>query len=244
MTTTLWRWNGTALVAAHEPGTSPDVVDSWLERDGHVGSWHLHRRRFAASLPGLDVDDFLDEVRRRIPHEGQWFPRVEAHGEDLYLRVRPAPELRTGTVLWIPPTPDPRLFPLTKGPDLPALGELRAQARARGADDAVLYTEDGLVVEGANCALAWWEDGGLMIPEHPRRMPSVTVAATAEILGALGARPVTLAELRGFPVWAGSALQGWTEVTAWVNPDGVRSPAAGAELPMNAGAVNTLLRGH
>lgn len=242
MTGTLWRWDGTALVAAAEPDTAADVVDSWLEHDGYAGGWHLHRKRFADSLPGVDTAPFLDAVRGKVPHVGNWFPRVEAHGSDLHLRVRPAPALRSATVLWIPPTPDPRRMPLLKGPDLPALGELRARAQAHGADDAVLYSEDGLVVEGANCALAWWEDGELMIPEHPRRMPSVTVAATAEMLGRPGARPVTLRELPGFPVWAGSALHGWTRVTSWITSDGVRSPAAAADTPVGTELVNNLLR--
>lgn len=242
MTGTLWRWDGAGLVPSAEPETRADVVDSWLEHDGHVGGWRLHRERFAASLPGAAVGPFLDAVRRRVPHEGAWFPRVEAHGRELYLRVRPAPELRRETVLWIPPYPDPRRTPLVKGPDLPVLGELRAQAQSRGADDAVLWTGGGLVVEGANCALAWWEGGRLMVPEHPRRMPSVTVAATGEILGGVGRRPVTLAELRRFPVWAGSALHGWTGVSGWVTPEGGRVPAAAADAPVSADSVTALLR--
>lgn len=238
----MYRWNGAELVVCPEPGTSPDVVDSWLEHEGYVGSWYLHVERFAASLPELDVQGFLDVVRGYIPHEGNWFPRVEAHGTELYLRVRPAPPLRTRTTLWIPPTPDPRLVPRTKGPDLPVLGRLREQAQSHGADDAVLWSANGLIVEGANCALVWWERGGLMIPEHPDQLPSVTVAATGKMLGTLGRRPITLSELQGFPVWAGSALHGWTEVSSWVTSEGERFPAVVADTPMSTEMVNTLLR--
>src|SRR5690606_10083461 len=119
-----------------------------------------------------------------------------------------------------------------KGPDLPVLGRLREQAQSHGADDAVLWSANGLIVEGANCALVWWERGGLMIPEHPDQLPSVTVAATGKMLGTLGRRPITLSELQGFPVWAGSALHGWTEVSSWVTSEGERFPAVVADTPM------------
>ncbi|QGU04128.1 aminotransferase class IV [Corynebacterium comes] len=242
MTGTLWRWDGSGLVAAEEPESSPDVVDSWLEHDGYVGSWHLHRERFSASLPGLDVTDFLAAVRPVVPHQGQWFPRIEAHGDDLYLRVRPAPSLRTSTVLHVPSRPDARRSPRVKGPDLALLADLRSQAQALGADDAVLYSADGLVSEGANCALAWWEEGRLMVPAHPDQLPSVTVAATAAICGGLGRRPVTAEELMRHPVWAGSALHGWTIVTGWVMADGEHLAAVTGETPTTTSEMNTLLR--
>ncbi|MDO5668557.1 MAG: aminotransferase class IV [Corynebacterium sp.] len=203
----MYRWDGAGLVECAEPTTTPDVVDSWLVQGGHVAHWHLHVARFGHP-------EFMAAVR--VPAEGAWFPRVEKHGEELYLRVRPAPPLRTQTVLWVPPTPDPRLNPTVKGPDLGVLGELRAQAQALGADDAVLWTGDGLVAEGANCALAWWEDGHLMFPEHPEQLPSTTVQATREAYSFTGTRPITPEELQTFPVWAGSALHGWTEVVGWV----------------------------
>ncbi len=236
------RWDGTHLVAAPEPVTVADVADSWLEHDGYVGSWHLHRQRFSASLPGRDLGHFLDAVRTHIPHEGDWFPRIEAHGDELYLRVRPAPPRRTTTTLWLPPTPDPRRTPLVKGPDLPILGELRDRARHHGADDALLYSTDGFVVEGANCALGWWEEGDFMIPSHPDRLPSVTVAAHTGILGAPGTRPILPDELQQFTVWAGSALHGWTEVDAWITAQGEIIPARRTATPMSTQAVNTLLR--
>lgn len=239
---TLLRWGGAELVPAAEPDSHPDVVDSWLEHDGYVGSRHLHEGRFAGSLPGMEVGDFLTAVRRAVPHEGNWFPRVEAHGQTLYLRVRPAPPLRTRTVLWVPPEPDPRVAPRVKGPDLAVLAELRAQAQEHGADDALLWSADGLVVEGANCAVAWWEGDRLMVPEHPGQLSSVTVTATREMLDGVGQRPVTPTELRQYPVWAGSALHGWTEVVGWVGPDGMRLRAVTEPTPVSAAEVTTLLR--
>ena len=72
-----------------------------------------------------------------------------------------------------------------------------------------------------------------MFPEHPRQLPSTTVQATRAALSFTGARPITVDELLTFPVWAGSALHGWTEVTGW---------AEQVETPMSTAQVNTLLR--
>ncbi|MDO5512407.1 aminotransferase class IV [Corynebacterium sp.] len=203
----MYRWDGSALVGCEEPDTAPDVVDSWLVSEGTVRNWRHHCARFGNA-------EFMAAVREVLPGEGAWFPRVEKHGCALYLRLRSAPPLRSQTVLWVPPTPDPRRFPGVKGPDLAVLGELRAQAREHGADDALLWTPDGLVVEGANCAIAWVEDGRFMVPEHPRQLPSTTVAGTRELRD-VGSRPITVEELRTHPVWVGSALHGWTPVVGW-----------------------------
>ena len=232
---TLYRWDGSALVECAEPGTAPDVVDSWLVRDGHVSHWHLHGERFGHPW-------FMHAVRGALPCEGLWFPRVEKHGDVLYLRLRPAPPLRTETVLWIPPSPDPRRAPRVKGPDLGVLGELRERAQEYGAHDALLWTPDRLVPEGANCAVAWWEDGELFFPEHPGQLRSVTAWATWEALTDTARRPISVEELLTLPVWAGSALHGWTEVVGWVGPSGDRVPAVQEETPLRPAEVNALLR--
>lgn len=241
----IYHWDGSALVECAEPSTPPDVVDSWVHRDGHrCATEARHRERFAANVPG--AGEFLDAVfAHPWPTEQAWFPRIEAHGHDLYLRVRPAPPVRTTTVLWIPPDPDPRRVPGVKGPDLAVLGELRRQAQSFGADDALLWTPDRLgrlVAEAANSAVAWWEDDHLMFPQHPGQLPSVTAGATADMISGVGSRPITVEELMACPVWAGSALHGWTEVVGWVGPAGEWLPAVRADTPMTAEQVSALLR--
>ncbi|GAB3694623.1 aminotransferase class IV [Corynebacterium nasicanis] len=248
----IYRWDGAELVECADPGTAPEVVDSWLVDDGEVVRRDLHASRFINSAHHLvggsgdfgwgyfpGISEFLAAVHETVPSQGVWFPRIEVHGESMYLRIRPAPPLRTGTVLWVPPTPDPRRAPRVKGPDLQVLAELRAQAQTYGADDAVLWTRDGFVVEGAHSALAWWEGETLMFPEHEGQLPSVTAQATCEVLPT-GTRPITVEELRTLPVWAGSALHGWTEVTGWVDAAGRYTRAD--EAPLSAAHVNGLLR--
>lgn len=238
------RWTGSQLVPTTEPVTRPDVVDSWLETDGYYSSTlDRHQQRFSQSLPGIDITDFWAAVRIAVPHLGRWFPRIEAHGGQLYLRVRPAPELRTTTVLYLPDYPDPRRCPRIKGPDVQVLAQMREEARSHGADDALLYSPDGFVSEAANSAVGWWEGDALFIPEHLDQLPSVTVAETAELMGTIHRRPIHLEELQTYPVWVGSALHGWTTVTAWVQPDGTVIPAVRTpEPPTTPEMTTTLLR--
>lgn len=238
------KWTGSHLVPTTEPVTRPDVVDSWLETDGYYSSTlDRHQQRFSESLPGIGITDFWAAVRIAVPHLGRWFPRIEAHGDELYLRVRPAPELRTTTVLYIPDYPDPRRHPRIKGPDLQILAQMRDEARSHGADDALLYSSGGRVSEAANSAVVWWEGDDLFLPEHPDQLPSVTVAETQEIVGKIYRRTISVDKLLNYPTWVGSALHGWTIVTAWVQPGGIVIPAVTTPVPpTTTEMMNTLLR--
>ena len=177
-------------------------VESFLVRDGRAVRPDLHARRFGPGYP--DVAD--------IPAEGEWFPRVTAAG----IELRPAPPLRTATRLWIPDTPDPRALPQVKGPDLPALGELRRQAQEQGADDAVLH-RDSFVVEAANSAIVFFDDGMPVVAPDEWRLDSTTVRATVEAGLILQPRraQITIEQALALPALCASALHGWTPVICW-----------------------------
>lgn len=198
------------------------VVDSYLLRDGAVVGRELHEARFAASVGGTAVREFLAEVRSRLPAQGEYFPRVEWHGGDHFeLTVRPAPPLRDSTALWWPPAADPRKAPATKGPDLEVLAELRAAAVTRGADDALLLSTEGVILEAANAAVVFWADPRTVILPRREVLPSVTVQATLELWAGRGIR-VARRDVRdlSLPAWCGSALHGWTPVREWITADG------------------------
>lgn len=232
----IWQWRHGDLTLVPTLPTAPlAVADSWLVEAGRAVGLRRHERRFAATA-GLDAA-FFQSVRDRIPATGRWFPRLEHRAGQNYLVVRPAPELRTSTVLHLPQHPDPRSHPGIKGPDLAVLGAWRARAQAAGADDAVLFTPEGFVVEAANAVLAWWEGGRLMVPTAPGQLPSVTLAATVALGVPVGRRAITVPELRAQPVWAGSSLHGWTPVHGWVDEGGCRYPARAP----SAAAINTRL---
>ncbi|HEY0474431.1 MAG TPA: aminotransferase class IV [Kribbella sp.] len=204
---------------------SLQVADSFLVADGKVRGLDLHRKRFADSCTALGVvgaAEFFDDSLSRLPRHGRWFPRFELGAEGLALQVRPAPAAGGRIRVSVHAGPDPRTNPLVKGPDLAVLGDLKAAASsACGADEVLLLDADGIAVEAAYSALAWWEEGTLCFPPSDRTfLPSVTsqllrqVAATRGITTA--ERPRTPDELADADeVWLLNALHGIRPIHAW-----------------------------
>lgn len=192
------------------------VIESFLLVDGTVRGLDLHINRFAqsVSVPA----DFGAMVRDCLPVEGEWFPRLEYHGADIYLRVRSAPPRRSVTKLWVPTQYDPRECPTVKGWDLPALNELRAEAVRQGCDDALLiHPVTRQAIETTTAALVVWVDG-VIHTQEVGVLPSVTWRRTKTALQRAGipvrAGAVSVTELRALPCAVGNALHGWTPVTA------------------------------
>jgi branched-subunit amino acid aminotransferase/4-amino-4-deoxychorismate lyase len=197
------------------------AADSWLVVDGRVLALGLHRERFLSSVP--DGEEFWDAAVAAVPSEGEWFPRVELHEpRRLAFRLRSAPERARSAVLASWTGPDPRTEPTVKGPDLSAMLRIRTAVQAQGADEAVILTEDGYVVEGAYSALLWWRGEILCGPPATfDRVDSVTARSVLTLARALGIdtheEAVTPAELDGTELWALSALHGIRIVTKWVD---------------------------
>lgn len=214
----VWRHDGALMV----PGDSDariQVMDSFLVAEGAVVGLDLHAARFADScleLHGRAVPEQLyASVADLVPGRGRWFPRIELRGDQFYLRVRPAPPRRDATVLWIPPTADPRTQPRHKGPDHAALARLRQRAVAQGADDALLH--DGThALEGANSALL------VRIGDDLVQSEGDVLASTSVMLLEEPVRraPLPLATIRRYPAWTLSALHGMTPVSGWVTTMG------------------------
>ena len=202
------------------------AADSWFVTDGRSLALDLHRSRFLRALPDdIPGERFWTDAIMRIPSEGDWFPRVELQSRrgahELVLRLRSAPERRTSAVLATAAS-DPRTNPTVKGPDLEAMLRLRTLAQASGADEAVILSPDGYVVEGAYSALVWWRGAILCTPPAEfERIDSVTARALLGLAAALGVElfeeAVTPAELDGTELWALSALHGPRIATRWVD---------------------------
>lgn len=201
-------------------------VDSFLVRDGRSIRPDLHRRRFGAGYPDLGP----------VPPRGSWFPRVTDHG----VEWRPAPALRSATVLWLPEESDPRTSPTVKGPDLPALLELRERARGHGADDAVLLAPgaEPCVREAATSALVFFSGGVPIMAPRGEILESTTVCATVEagLLPEPRRREITVDEALTLPAWAASALHGWTPVVGWIR-GGTHHPAQRRSAPHGGAAA-------
>ncbi len=199
--------------------TTLTAADSWLVTDGTALALDLHRSRFLAAAPGSE--EFWDAAIAAIPRTGDWFPRVERHSDGRFLfRQRSAPELRRSLTLITHRAADPRRAPAVKGPDLDAMRRLRTAAQAEGADEAVILSPDGYVVESSQSAIAWWRGSILCTPPAEfARCDSVTARSLIGLAGALGVdlleEAVTPNELDGTEIWALNALHGPRIVTGW-----------------------------
>lgn len=229
-TTSLWQ--GGALVPREDCDVAPstiEVADSWLVEEGLVRGLDLHRERFLTSIPrsrarGLDPDAFWDEAVASLPRTGSWFPRVELREQlgapQLLFRLREAPVRQRSVVLTTHTGRDPRTRPTVKGPDLSAMIRLRTEAQTRGADEAVIVSPEGWIVEGSTTSICWWRGSTLCIPDRTLpRVDGVTVRTVLALATALG---IDISEERALPeeldeheVWALNALHGIRMVTAW-----------------------------
>lgn len=214
---------------------SAEVVDSYLLDEGKVAGWREHESRFLAMAVAAGAEEravaaFLAQLRRELPRRGRWFPKISFDSDSgkLDVDVRPAPRLRTESTLWLPEAGDPRVAPRVKGPDLPVLAALRAQAQELGADDAVLH-RGGEVSEAAHGTLLLFDGTGggeSFVPGAGQEvLESITLRRTA---AEIDRRRVAVAALPEYAAWLGSSLHGWTPVTQWVLANGERRQACPA----------------
>lgn len=236
-----------------------EVADSWLVVDGTVRGLELHRERFLGSIPReqaneLGANAFWDAVIAALPRTGSWFPRVELREQlgapQLLFRPRPAPALQRSLVLATHSGRDPRTAPSVKGPDLAAMVRLRTEAQSTGADEAVLLSPEGSLVEGATTSILWWEGAELCVVDRAlARIPSTTERTILALAAALGirveerlARPE---HLDGCEVWAVNALHGIRIVTAWHGgPETAEDPGRLARWRLRLDALRRTLPEH
>ncbi|MDQ4137696.1 MAG: aminotransferase class IV [Actinomycetota bacterium] len=237
----IFRWRDGALEEldyCDMADTRVVVADSWLVVEGRVRGLDLHRRRFLSAISptmraNLTPEAFWDACIAELPRTGEWFPRVELqlrlHTPLLVFRLRPAPQRARSLRVATYSGPDPRTKPTVKGPDLERLAAVRTSVQPLGADEAVLLSPDGFVIEGAYSAFAWWRGDDLVFPDPAlERVDSVTARSLHVLATALGVRVRTEFarpdELEGRELWALSALHGARIVTSWID-----GPALAAE---------------
>lgn len=227
-----WQHGRLELLDYCNPAASRlEAADSWLVSQGSVLALELHRSRFLGSVAtrGFDpapAEEVWDAAVAAIPRSGDWFPRIELvshEGAPRFLfRLRNAPPRNRSIVLAAFHGEDPRTAPTIKGPDLSAMLRLRTEAQQRGADDAVILSANGFVIEGAHTALLWWRGEILCAPALDlERVDSITAKSILTLAAALGTEvyyeSVTAAELDGVELWAVNALHGIRIVTSWID---------------------------
>lgn len=237
-TRSFFVWSSGDGLTTEESDQGMVIADSWLLREGRVRGYEMHWNRFgdAVSSYGVgraEIADFRAAVTAQLPRTGAWFPRIElldGPSPRLALRLRQAPPLQDSARVWVADYVDPRKRPVRKGPDFPAQGRLRKQARQHGADEAILLDEHGKAVEGAFSSLLWWDGGDLCTsPEDGRILPGVTRRLLLDRAARLGVTVrytrVSPARLVTCEVWITSALHGIRVVTGW-EPQGMPAPPA------------------
>ena len=227
----LFTWvRGDGLVSCPPTQDRLLAADSWLVNDGAVRALTWHQRRFetaclqTAGELADDLNVFWPTAVDRLPRRGRWFPRVELTAvapRQLRLRIRPAPALASQVRVWASNGRDERRLPRRKGPDLTWLTSVRARAVELGADEALLTTPAGLVLEAAHSSVLWWEDDALCMPSPALRvLPGVTTGLIQEQarFRGLPVRPrrCRLDELAGREVWLVNALYGIRFVDGWI----------------------------
>ncbi len=230
----IYRWHGGELIAldyCDMTDVSVEVADSWFVTDGTALALGLHRERFLDSI-ATDAratnraDDFWAAALALIPRDGNWFPRVELQrrgdAQLLVFRLRTAPERHNNLIETTWPDGDPRTVPRIKGPDLETMTRVRTSAQARGADEAIILTRDGYVVEDSHSGLLWWRGDILCGPlAEFERVDSVTVRSVLTLATALGVETfeeaVTPGEIADTELWSMNALHGIRIVTRWID---------------------------
>lgn len=230
---------GLGLAASEDEGELLLAADSWLVADGRVRALDRHRDRFLnacvsalgragqanAGLDDGELQAFWTASMDRIPRDGQWFPRVELVGTvespRLRVRVRRCPPLETSARVWAAPVLDPRRSPHVKGPDLGRLSDLRLGLAPQGADEMLLATETGLVIEASVSSVCWWDTERLYAPDpRLRAFPGITLGLVVERAREMGVevRHVRrrVEDLAGCEVWLLNALYGIRSVSEWL----------------------------
>jgi branched-subunit amino acid aminotransferase/4-amino-4-deoxychorismate lyase len=131
--------------------------------------------------------------------------RVEVLGTDARVTTRSVPPMAplTVAIATTPHSPYPH-----KVTARAAFEAAQAEARAAGADDALLLTALGVVAEGTVWSVFWWEAGQLATPSQALGvLPGVARARIMELTPTIE-RERGLGEVAGLSVFAANAVRG------------------------------------
>lgn len=172
--------------------------------DGRAPLWSLHMDRLTRSCAALEV-----------PRPELIEPRG---GPDRVIRF----EIQTGGLralerpvgsvdpIHLASSPAPHRGYRHKTADRAWLHAARSSATMLGAEDAILFTETGLLVEGTRWAVGWWEGEALCFPPLSLGgLPSVARLRLGEIArGGLQTAELTLPAIRTRSLLACNAARG------------------------------------
>ncbi len=189
---------------------APGLIETVRVRNGVAPLWYLHLRRLASSCKALGV-----------PLPGELI--TPAGGRDRVHRLEVGPrgaeisERPVGTTApasLIQATVVHRPYP-HKTTDRGRFDRALAEARAAGADDAVLLTQGGYVAECALWGLFWWEGDRLCAPPLELGvLPGVARARLEELAGGIAERRARPGDLEGRSLFVANAARGVVPVAS------------------------------
>ena len=232
-----FAWQDNAFVAIATPD-SPEILvaDSWRVRNGTTWGLQDHVYRFidgikkqalsVTLLQDVGAEKFGEALQRKLSDISyalpgvDLFPRISVEPYEnswrIVLLVRPAPQPRQTTSLWIPDYPDPRSRPTVKGPDIHLMRGLVDEAPA---DDVVLH--DGINVHETTTGalLLWLTPEHLVLCDATQQLASISAqrianhARSHDIL--VTTRSVSIQELASgeCSVWFSNTLHGISPIT-------------------------------
>jgi branched-subunit amino acid aminotransferase/4-amino-4-deoxychorismate lyase len=195
------------------------LIETVRVRRGVAPLWYLHLRRLADSCRALGIPLPGELV---TPEGGKdRVHRLEVGRRGLMVTERPVPAGSSGLRLAVSRErhePYPH-----KTTDRDQFDRAWEEARARGADDALLLTTGGFVAEAAIWAVFWWDGDRVCAPPLALGvLPSVARARVDELTGGIRERRVGLDEIRGRSLFVGNAVRGLVEVARF---DGDKCPS-------------------
>ena len=180
------------------------LIETVRLRNGAAPLWYLHVRRLATSCRALGVpipvelptpEGGPDRVHRLLVSRRGVVAGERPVGSSAPVR------LLTSKVVH-------RAYP-HKLVDRERFDRALAEAKAAGADDALLLTVGGQVAETAIWGVFWWEDGRVAAPALDMGvLPGVARARIAEVVGEVAERKATPEEIRGRPLFVANAVRG------------------------------------
>jgi branched-subunit amino acid aminotransferase/4-amino-4-deoxychorismate lyase len=190
------------------------VFETIRVRNGQAPLLSGHAARFAAACQALGLPLPEESLERLV---APWFG-----AGDLIVRVetglrggatvttRPVPPLTPLAVIVAPTRHVPYPFKVT---ERSAFVAAQSEARAAGADDALLVTASGLVAEGTVWSIFWWEGDRLTTPPLALGVLPGVGRARALDLEPVVERERTPAELARRSAFALNAVRGVVPIT-------------------------------
>ena len=180
------------------------LIETVRIRNGAAPLWYLHLRRLASSCKALGVP-LPGELPTPSGGEDR-VHRLEVGPRGLEVSERPVGGLHPVSLVASKVVHRP--YP-HKTTERAQFDEALAEAKDRGADDAVLLTAGGHVAECAVWGLFWWEGDRLCAPALSLEiLPSVARARLAEVVGNITERRVGVEQVQGRSLFVANAVRG------------------------------------